>query len=285
VADGFKTSFGKCLEKKLSIDDQCKCVEALTDPEADLMKCNPKADNDEALNLKKACKQAVGTCKQAEAKAAEGIDSCKERTKCGGAKDPAEAKKQLKVLTPLKAALDNPAMSNALKATGLDKGPGDDGKAPSTRFLASIREKRQSDGAGCTSLGEAWDKFNTSATKTAMSAAGDLDEASATETTGILNDISGRSTLEDDLKSCATERQGVTVTIVKIRITLFWCLWWQNTVIEVKITIITVTFNVTPEVEETTPTTVVTRDPNAGRKLMLQNLMKRAALTGNGGTQ
>merc|ERR1712037_284931 len=74
VADGFKTSFGKCLEKKLSIDDQCKCVEALTDPEADLMKCNPKADNDEALNLKKACKQAVGTCKQAEAKAAEGID-------------------------------------------------------------------------------------------------------------------------------------------------------------------------------------------------------------------
>merc|ERR1711936_581197 len=285
VADGFKTSFGKCLEKKLSIDDQCKCVEALTDPEADLMKCNPKADNDEALNLKKACKQAVGTCKQAEAKAAEGIDSCKERTKCGGAKDPAEAKKQLKVLTPLKAALDNPAMSNALKATGLDKGPGDDGKAPSTRFLASIREKRQSDGAGCTSLGEAWDKFNTSATKTAMSAAGDLDEASATETTGILNDISGRSTLEDDLKSCATERQGVTVTIVKIRITLFWCIWWQNTVIEVKITIITVTFNVTPEVEETTPTTVVTRDPNAGRKLMLQNLMKRAALTGIGGTQ
>ena len=26
----------------------------------------------------------------------------------------------------------------------------------------------------------------------------------------------------------------VSVTIVKIRITLFWCLWWQVTVIEVK---------------------------------------------------
>jgi hypothetical protein len=103
----------------------------------------------------------------------------------------------------------------------------------------------------------------------------------------ILNDISGRSTLEDDLKSCATERQGVTVsvTIVKIRITLFWCLWWQVTVIEVKITIITVTFGVTTPTVATTPTTVVTRDPNTGRKLMLQNLMKRAALTGNGGTQ
>ena len=33
-------------------------------------------------------------------------------------------------------------------------------------------------------------------------------------------------------------------------------------VLQVKITIITVTFNVTPEVEETTPTTVVTRDPS-----------------------
>merc|ERR1719376_1835614 len=265
VADDFKTSFGKCVDKKLSIDDQCKCVEEISDPEAELQKCNTKSDNDKALDLKKACKQAVGTCKNAEAKAAEGIDSCKERTKCGGVKDPEEAKRQLKVLTPLKAALDNPAMANALKATGLDKGPGADGQAPSSRFMASIRAKRQTDGAGCTSLGDAWSNFNTSATKTATSAAGDLDEASANETTEILNDINGRSSLEDDLKSCATERQGVTV----------------------KITIITVTFGVAtpaPPAVETTPTTVVTRDPNAGRKLMLQNLMKRAALTGNGGT-
>merc|ERR1712066_33242 len=287
VSETFKTNFEKCLVKTLSIDDACKCVEALDDPEAELKKCNPKADNDNALKLKKACKKAVGQCKDAEAKAAEGIDSCKERTKCGGVKDPEEAKRQLKVLTPLKAALDNPAMSNALKATGLDKGPGADGQVPA-RFMTSIRSKRDTDGAGCTSLGDAWGKFNTSATKTAMSASGDLDEASANETTGILNDINGRSSLEDDLTSCATDRQGVTVsvTIVKIRITLFWCLWWQTTIIEVKITIITVTFGVTtPSVGTTTPTTVVsTRDPNAGRKLMLQNLMKRAALTGNGGT-
>jgi len=291
VADDFKTSFDKCLDKKLSLDDQCKCVEEISDPEEDLQKCNPKSDNDMALDLKKACKQAVGKCKQAEAKAAEGIDSCKERTKCGGAKDPAEAKKQLAVLTPLKAALDNPAMSNALKATGLDKGPGADGQVPSSRFMASIRTKRQSDGAGCTSLGDAWSSFNTSASKTASSANGDLDEAAANETTGILNDINGRSSLEDDLRSCATERQGVTVsiTIVKIRITIFWCLWWQVTVVEVKITIITVTFGVTtpapPGIGTTAaPAPIVTRDPNAGRKFMLQNLMKRAALTGNGGT-
>lgn len=191
----------------------------------------------------------------------------------------------------MKAALDNPAMSNALKATGLDKGPGADGQVPSSRFMASIRMKRQSDGAGCTSLGDAWSSFNTSASKAASSANGDLDEAAANETTGILNDINGRSSLEDDLRSCATERQGVTVsiTIVKIRITIFWCLWWQVTVVEVKITIITVTFGVTtpapPGIGTTAgPAPVVTRDPNAGRKLMLQNLMKRAALTGNGGT-
>ena len=72
----------------------------------------------------------------------------------------------------------------------------------------------------------------------ASSANGDLDEAAANETTGILNDINGeffaafwlnceriaryqdidhdpkqgRSSLEDDLRSCATERQGVTVS-------------------------------------------------------------------------
>merc|ERR1711936_179439 len=180
VSETFKTNFEKCLVKTLSIDDACKCVEALDDPEAELKKCNPKADNDNALKLKKACKKAVGQCKDAEAKAAEGIDSCKERTKCGGVKDPEEAKRQLKVLTPLKAALDNPAMSNALKATGLDKGPGADGQVPA-RFMTSIRSKRDTDGAGCTSLGDAWGKFNTSATKTAMSASGDLDEASANE--------------------------------------------------------------------------------------------------------
>ena len=72
----------------------------------------------------------------------------------------------------------------------------------------------------------------------ASSANGDLDEAAANETTGMLNDINGeffaafclncerieryqdinhvpkqgRSSLEDDLRSCATERQGVTVS-------------------------------------------------------------------------
>ena len=78
----------------------------------------------------------------------------------------------------------------------------------------------------------------------------------------------------------------VSVTIVRIRITLFWCLWWQVTVIEVKfhskfhilyyindiilvfqvkITIITVTFGVTTPSVATTPTAVVTRAPRGIR--------------------
>ena len=28
--------FDKCLDKKLSLDDQCKCVEEISDPEEDL---------------------------------------------------------------------------------------------------------------------------------------------------------------------------------------------------------------------------------------------------------
>ena len=124
------------------------------------------------------------------------------------------------------AALDNPAMSNALKATGLDKGwalcslenmvlllfhqvfkivsqvraqmakfhPVDSwlqsglwminifsiwkqiklgkGEKPYLemkfafkRHTSMFRTKRQSDGAGCTSLGDAWSSFNTSASK------------------------------------------------------------------------------------------------------------------------
>ena len=78
--------------------------------------------------------------------------------------------------------------------------------------------------------------------QTAMSASGDLDEASANETTGILNDINGtrrrknkyvtvsyitiswkgRSSLEDDLTSCATDRQGVTVNYFVFLISCTW---------------------------------------------------------------
>ena len=72
--------------------------------------CDTKNDNNEALKRKKTCKKAVGTCKTAEvsknvpspltcrqAAAVEGIDLCKARTSCGGAKDPGQAKAQMEV--------------------------------------------------------------------------------------------------------------------------------------------------------------------------------------------
>ena len=91
--------------------------------------CDTKNDNIEALKRKKTCKQAVGKCQSAEvtnklmsspflatllspclqAAAVEGIDLCKERRSCGGAKDPCQAKLQMEVqgvmlkLTPHKS--------------------------------------------------------------------------------------------------------------------------------------------------------------------------------------
>merc|ERR1712192_3196 len=72
-------------------------------------------------------------------------------------------------------------------------------------------------------------------------------------TTSILNAINSRTTLVADLQSCANGsriqssggRQIETViTIIQIRIYIFWCGWWRDTIITVKITIITSTFSI-----------------------------------------
>jgi len=98
LADNFKSVFASCTGASKSIDAACICIEAINATEVEEMqKCDASSDNTDALARKKACKKAVGTCKTAEANAVEGIDSCKERTKCGGAKDKEEAQRQLAV--------------------------------------------------------------------------------------------------------------------------------------------------------------------------------------------
>merc|ERR1711971_1449297 len=93
LADKFKSDFASCTGASKSIDAACICIEAINATEVEEMqKCDASSDNTDALARKKACKKAVGTCKTAEANAVEGIDSCKERTKCGGAKEKEEAK-------------------------------------------------------------------------------------------------------------------------------------------------------------------------------------------------
>merc|ERR1712223_2013754 len=120
-------------------------------------------------------KKAVGTCKTAEANAVEGIDSCKERTKCGGAKDKEDAARRLAALTPLNDALKRKEMENAMTSAGVASGPGADGQTPTSRsFVEGWRTSR--DGAGCLDLAQQWTQFNTSASKAAGSANGDLTQ-------------------------------------------------------------------------------------------------------------
>merc|ERR1719500_519594 len=217
-----------------------------------MQKCDASSDNTDALARKKACKKAVGTCKTAEANAVEGIDSCKERTKCGGAKDKEEAQRQLAALTPLNDALNRKEMDNAMASAGVASGPGADGTIPSSRIFT---RGSRTDGAGCLELAQLWGQFNTSANQAAGSANGDLDTEAADATTTILNTINSRTTLVADLQSCSNGttrvarsgegRQIETVTIIiQIRFYIFWCGWWRETVITVKITIITATFSI-----------------------------------------
>jgi len=193
-----------------------------------------------------------------QANAVEGIDSCKERTKCGGAKDKEDAARQLAALTPLNDALKRKEMENAMTSAGVASGPGADGQAPTSRsFVEGWRTSR--DGAGCLDLAQQWTQFNTSASKAAVSANGDLDTEAADETTSILNAINSRTTLVADLQSCANGTSGgrqteTVTTIIQIRIFIFWMGWWRDTVITVKITIITATFSV----GETATTSAVT---------------------------
>merc|ERR1711971_1456882 len=253
LADKFKSDFASCTGASKSIDAACICIEAINATEVEEMqKCDTSSDNTDALARKKACKKAVGTCKTAEANAVEGIDSCKERTKCGGAKDKEEAQRQLAALTPLNDALNRKEMDNAMASAGVSSGPGADGTVPSSRTLTG-GSRNSTDGAGCVDLAQQWAQFNTSANQAAGSANGDLDTGAANATTTILNAINSRTTLVADLQSCANgsriQSSGgrqieIVITIIQIRIYIFWCGWWRDTIITVKITIITSTFSI-----------------------------------------
>merc|ERR1719500_35847 len=105
------------------------------------------------------------------------------------------------------------------------------------------------DGTGCTELDEEWTRFNVSGNKALASTDGSIDEASANETTEILNGINGRTTLVEDLLSCANETSGgrqvaVAFTIIRIRIYVFWSQWWRQTIVETRICTIATTFNI-----------------------------------------
>ena len=63
-------------------------------------------------------------------------------------------------------------------------------------------------------------RFNVSGNKALASTDGSIDEASANETTEILNRINARASLVDDLLSCANETRQVAVAFTIIIITI-----------------------------------------------------------------
>ena len=141
LANDFKTAFSKCFAASKSMEESCTCVEAISETDvASMQACDVSSDNSAALKAKKACKAAVGKCKTAEAAAVEGIDTCKQETKCSLFEaSQAEGTRLIQnVLTPLNEALKNPAFSNALNATGLSSGAGADGQLPSVRLLSQV---------------------------------------------------------------------------------------------------------------------------------------------------
>jgi len=243
LADNFKSAFSACVDASKSLEESCTCVEAISAENVTAMqKCDASKDNSAALKTKKACKAAVGKCKTAEAASVEGIDTCKAQTKCNSATE----KLLQEVLYPLNEALKNAAMDDALTSAGLNTGAGADGTLPSSGRIKRSMFK-SGDGQGCTDLDAEWVKFNTSATKALAAADGSIDEAAASETTETLNRINNRTTLVDDLKSCASEsgRQiSVSFTIIRIRIYNYWRIWWRDNVVQSKICTVTTAFNI-----------------------------------------
>merc|ERR1712181_52115 len=127
---------------------------------------------------------------------------------------------------------------NAMASAGVSSGPGADGTIPSSRTLTGGL-RNSTDGAGCLELAQQWAQFNTSANQAAGSANGSRIQSS------------GGRQIE------------AVITIIQIRIYIFWCGWWRDTIITVKITIITSTFSIETSATTSAATTSATTASSA----------------------
>jgi len=157
-----------------------------------------------------------------------------------------------------------------LKKLGLDSGTGSDGVLPSRRANNRVNRQAATDSDGCNKVLENWKSFNKTGDAGVPGTDGDIDEDNISATVKTLDTINNSPTLEDDLKGCQkeTSRQGtVVLVIVQIRFYVFWCGWFQVTVVEIKITIITITFGITTTTPAPSTTPVVSTVPPSGRNL------------------
>jgi len=279
AAQKFLNDTDKCLKPSLSDADACSCFDAL-DLDATLAiidGCSTKADNDAVLAEKNKCKSKFAECKKAEDSSVGLVNTCKEQLKCGGVATKEEGEKQLKALTPLSDALKQTGFADALDRLGLTSGDGADGKLPNaTRNGMRLRFTRQTEDALCTGVLDKWKSFNSSGNAALPDGVnGDVNEAETTNTVNILNDLNQDDKLDEKLNSCQKEtRQGVAVlVIVEIRFFVFWCGWWQITIVEVKITIISVAIGVPPPppiTQAPSPPAVSTSSPGRNLKKLVK---------------
>jgi hypothetical protein len=289
--------------KKENATAGCICVEALNNV-ADYSTLIPdcrdvtKPTSVAVVENRNRCNAVFRECKRSQDDSVEAVGTCKKVNKCGGAKNKTEAKRLLKILKPLQAALTNTGFADALKNLGLDTGTGSDGKGWDGKSrmsrLSQLRLARydanderngnSTDGPGCTEIEAEWKNFNTSGDKAVPGVKGDVDEVETNNTITSLNNLNNRATLETDLSSCAKEdsRQvSVTFTIVKIRFYIFWCGWFQIFVVEIKVITLEISFGISSPSPSPTPaptpapTPVATSAP--GGRHLAKHLIKRAA--------
>merc|ERR1712227_1034882 len=274
VASELRQNTEECLKPSLTDAEGCTCFNDLSlDSQVSAVKnCSIDSENSEALKAKNACKKKFSACKKAEDDSISLIDTCKEKIKCGGASSKEEGEKQLKALTHLSNALKQTGFADALKKLGLDTGTGSDGKLPSTS--GKIRVIRQSESKECTKVLDNWKSFNASGDQGVPSVEGDVNETAIDDTVKTLDTLNNSPTLESDLDSCQKEtRQGVVIAIIQIRFYVFWCGWFQVTIVEIKITIIVVTFGLPAPSPAPTPA-VTTAGPGRNlKKLVAKHLL------------
>jgi len=247
----------------------CTCFDGLEldDLLAKVTACDVSKENNAVKEEKKKCKKSFGACKTEQINSIPFVDTCKEVLKCGGVSSKEEAEKQLKALTPLSDALKQTGFADAMKKLGLDSGTGSDGVLPSRRANMRVNRQAGSDSDGCNNVLANWKRFNTSGDVGVPGTDGPIDEKNIDATVDTLNTLNNSPTLEDDLKGCQKEtarQTTVVLVIVQIRFYVFWCGWFQVTVVEIKITIITITFGITGT---TAAPPVVSTVPPAGRNL------------------
>jgi len=203
------------------------------------------------------CDTAFRACRKNERLVASEVDRCKPaETSCSlqGNLTKTQAQTELDTANRVRnALLDTEAkFGSALKDAKLDTGPGDDGQLPAAQN--SSRSGRQAESNGCTAVKDGWLKFNQSADAAVQSADQEtVDSKKADTVVSNLGAISNRETLSADLASCSNGRQeGVVPEIVRIRVYVFWCIWWRGMIIEVRITIIVVIYQLPNPIASTT---------------------------------